>query len=210
MRSESVSIHHAGVAFASSYQIRNQSCPSDISNRLLSRLGLLLSLDHRDQGDVNLQKVSLPSTSFQLSHGLNEGRALDIANGATQFNDAHIGTLVGIVNRYSCNPLDPVLNCIRKMRHNLDGLSQIVTPTLTLNYVLIYFAGGDVILAGECDIEIALVVPEVEVDFSAIIKDKDFPVPVTASTMSRECVRQARLTLSVPWYQRRHSYTGRS
>jgi hypothetical protein len=63
------------------------------------------------------------------------------------------------------------------MRHNLNSLSEVVAPPLTLNYVLIDLARCDIILACEGDVEVALVVSEVEIDFSAIVEDKDFTVP---------------------------------
>jgi hypothetical protein len=165
----------------SAYQVRNQSCPSHISNGLLCGLCLLLSLNHWDQRDMNLHKVSLSRTSLQLTHGLNERSALDIANCTTQFNDANIRALICIINWYSCNSLYPILDCIRKVRHNLYSLPKIVATTLTFDHVLIYLASRDVILAGKCDVEIALIVAEVEVNFSTIVEDKDFSVPVVTS-----------------------------
>ena len=132
---------------------------------------------------MNLHKVSLPSTSLQLTHGLNEGSALDIANCTAQFNDTNVGALICVINRYSRNSLYPVLDCVRKMGHNLDGLPKIVATTLTFNYVLIYFSSRDIVLAGKCYVEIAFIVAEVEVDFTAVVKDKDLPVPVITLMM---------------------------
>jgi hypothetical protein len=63
------------------------------------------------------------------------------------------------------------------MRHHLDGLSEVIAPTFTLNYVLVDLPCCDVALTCQGDVEIALVVSEVEVDFSTVVEDKDFTVP---------------------------------
>jgi hypothetical protein len=63
------------------------------------------------------------------------------------------------------------------MRHNLDGLSEVIAPSLTLDYVLVDLARCNIALASEGNVEVTLVVPEIEVDFSAIVEDKDFTVP---------------------------------
>lgn len=181
MQSKTVSIRHVR-STRKSYQVRNQPCPSHVPNGLLRWLRLLFSLDHRDQGDMNLQKVPLPGTSLQLTHGFNEGSTLNITNRTTQFNNAYICALICIINRNSRNSLNPVLDCVCEMRHNLDSFPEIVATTLTFDYVLIYLSGGDVILASKCDVEIALVVAKVEVDFTAIVEDKNFTMPTITST----------------------------
>jgi hypothetical protein len=72
------------------HQIRNQSSTTNISNSLLRGFRLLLSLDYRNERDVNLQKVSFARASSQLSHALDEWRTLDITHCASQLNDTHI------------------------------------------------------------------------------------------------------------------------
>ena len=63
----------------------------------------------------------------------------------------------------------------------------LVSPTLQrdgrprylpVNDVLVDLSGGDVVRSGQGDVEVALVVSEVEVDFSTVVEDKDFTVPV--------------------------------
>jgi hypothetical protein len=63
------------------------------------------------------------------------------------------------------------------MRHNLDRFPKIIASTLALDNVLVDLSGGDVVLAGQGDVEISLVVPEIKVDFTAIVEDKAFSVP---------------------------------
>ena len=133
---------------------------------------------------MNLQKVSLSSTSFQLSHSLNERRTLNISNSTSQLNDTNIWLLICIIDRDPCNSLNPVLNCVRKMRDNLDSLSQVVASPLTLNYVLIDLTCCDIVLPCEGDVEVSFVISEVEIDFSAVVEDKDFTVPGRPSSAS--------------------------
>ena len=63
------------------------------------------------------------------------------------------------------------------MRHNLHCTSEVVATTLALYDVLVDLASCNVVLARQRDVEIALVVPEIEVDLTAIVKDEDFAMP---------------------------------
>jgi len=127
---------------------------------------------------MNLEEVALASSPLQLSHGLDEGRALDITDCASQLNDTHIRRLLRVIDWNPGNSLNPVLDCIRQVRHNLDRLADVFARTLLLDDVLVDLASGDVVLAREGDVEVTLVVAKVEVDFTAIVEDKDFTVPV--------------------------------
>lgn len=64
------------------------------------------------------------------------------------------------------------------MRHNLNCLSKIVTAALTLDNVLVDLAGCNVLVAREGDVKVALVVSKIEVDFTAVVEDIDFTVPL--------------------------------
>jgi len=143
---------------------------------MLSKLSLLLSLNDRNQRQMNLYKVLLASPSSQLSHGLNKRRTLNITNGPSQLNYAQIRRFFRVINRCLGDSLNPILHSIRQMRNNLNCLAQIITSTLLLNNMLVYLPRCDIVLAVEGDIEIAFVISEVQINFSAVIKDKDFPV----------------------------------
>jgi hypothetical protein len=62
--------------------------------------------------------------------------------------------------------------------NDLYGFTQIVALALTLDDVLVDFASGDVVIAGEGDVEVPLVVAEIEVDFAAVREDEDFAMPM--------------------------------
>lgn len=159
------------------YQIWNQSSSTNVSDGLLGWLRLLLALNDRHQRDMNLQEVAFSSSSLQLSHSLNKWSTLNISNGTPQLNDTNIWSLLCVVDRNSRDSLDPVLNCIGQMWHNLDSLSKIIASTFTLDDMLIDFARGDVVFASKGDIEIALVVSKIKIDFSSVIENKDLSMP---------------------------------
>jgi hypothetical protein len=67
------------------------------------------------------------------------------------------------------------------MGHDLDRLAEVVAAALTLNDVLVDLARCDVVLAGEGDVEVALVVAEIEVDLAAVGEDENLAVPARCS-----------------------------
>jgi hypothetical protein len=127
---------------------------------------------------MNLEEIAFSGSPLQLSHSLNERRALDVTDCASQLNDTHIRRLLRAIDGNSGNPFNPVLDCIRQVWNNLDRLADVLASTLLLDDVLVDLACGDVVLAREGDVEVAFVVAKVEVNFTAIVEDKDFTVPV--------------------------------
>lgn len=156
---------------------------------------------------MNLQEVAFSSSSLQLSHGFDEWGTLNVSNSTTQLNDANIRCLLCIVDWDPRNSLDPILNGIGQMWHNLYSLSEVIASTLTLNDMLIDLSCGDVVFASECDVEIALIVSEVEVDFSSIIENKDFSMPTyrLVSSVLSLADRHSRRTRGGSWFRHRRS-----
>ena len=68
----------------------------------------------------------------------------------------------------------------------MDGVAQIVSSALLLDNVLVDLAGGDVVFARQGDVQVALVVAEIEIDFTAVGEDEDFAVPARCSVCWRE------------------------
>lgn len=121
-----------------------------------------------------------------MSHRLNERRTLNVANCTTQLDNTNIRRLVCIVNRDPRDPLNPILNGVCEVRHNLHRFPKIVAATFTFDYVLVDLASCDVVLSSECDVEVALVVSKVEVDFTAIIENKNFTMPTDTLAQSQD------------------------
>lgn len=146
---------------------------------------------------MNLQEIILSSSSPQLCHGFYKGHALDIAHSTTKLNDADIWLLIRIIDGYSSDLLDPVHNRIRDMRHDLHRLAQVVATSLALDDVLIDLARRYIVVTREGDVQIALVVAEVEVDFTAVGEDEYFAMP---NLLLNGCLRElkgARKTYSL-------------
>lgn len=162
------------------HQIRSQTGRADITDGLLCRLCLLFATNNGNQGNVNLEEVLLSGAAAELAHSFNKRRRLDISNSASQLDDTDVGSLVGLVDGNLGNALNPVLDGVRKMGDDLDGLSEVISSPLnrnfsqlssvagsmsethlTLNDMLVNLPGRDVVLASKGDVEVTLVVSEV-------------------------------------------------
>ena len=64
------------------------------------------------------------------------------------------------------------------MWDDLYGFTQVVALALAFDNVLVDLASGDVVVAGEGDVEVALVIAKIEVDFAAVGEDEYFAMPV--------------------------------
>jgi hypothetical protein len=136
-------------------------------------------MNDRHVADVDLHEVVLARPSPQLAHSLDEGHTLDVANCASQLDYAHIGLLARVIDRYPCNLLYPFLNSVGDVRDDLHRLAKVVALALALDDVLVDLTSCDVVVAGEGDVEVALVVAEIEVDFATVGEDEYFAVPVS-------------------------------
>ena len=56
----------------------------------------------------------------------------------------------------------------------LHGFAQIVAESLLVDYMLIYFARGDVVVPMQGYIQEALIIAQIQVDFATIVKHIDF------------------------------------
>jgi hypothetical protein len=62
------------------------------------------------------------------------------------------------------------------MRDNLHGLSEVVSPPLALDNMLVYLAGRDIVLSSQRDVQVSLVVSQIEIDLSAIVQHEALAV----------------------------------
>lgn len=130
---------------------------------------------------MDLQEIVSASSASELCHSFHERHAFDITHGTTQLDNAYIRLLIRVIDRYPCNSLDPVLNRICDVRHDLDCFAQVCSFSLLLNHMLVYLARGDVVVASESDVQVALVVTEIEVDLAAVGENENFAMPVECS-----------------------------
>lgn len=165
------------VMFTQTYNIRDQTSTSHGLDGHLGRLGLLLSMNKWNVADMDLHEVVPSSSDPELRHGLDERHAFYVANSASKLNYADVWLLSSIVNRNLCDSLDPVFDCFDYMWNDLHRVSQIITSALFLNDVSIDLASGDVVFSSQGNVEVPLVVAQVEVDLTTVVKNKDFSVP---------------------------------
>ena len=126
-----------------------------------------------------LKEIVFASSSAQLPHGFNERSTLNVPHCAPKLDYAGIRHLIGVIDRYPSNPVNPILDGICQVRHDFDSPTKIVTAPLPLDYVLIDLARCDIILSRQCDVKVSFVVPQIEVNFPAVVKDKNFPMPAS-------------------------------
>ena len=62
------------------------------------------------------------------------------------------------------------------MRNHLNSLAQVISAALLGDDLLVNASGGPVVIARKFGVSEALVVPEIEVGFGAVIGDEDFAV----------------------------------
>ena len=105
-----------------------------------------------------------------LANGLHEGLRLDVANGATQLGDDHVGASLLL------DATELVLDGIGDMRNHLNGAAQEVAAALAGDQALIDSARGEVGIAGKVLVDEALVMAKVEIGLVAILGNKDLAV----------------------------------
>ena len=128
--------------------------------------------DVGQEGEVDVEDVVSPHGVAHLSDGFEEGQSFDVAHGAADFDDDHVG--VGLFSEAN----QAVLYFVGEMGHGLDGAAEEVAATLAGNQFEVGLAGGYVAVAGQLDVDEAFVVAEVEVGFAAVPGDEDLAMLV--------------------------------
>ena len=158
--------------------IGNDSQPAQLLHSVLSRFGFLLAdrSHHRDQTNMDEADVVSAYSELELPESFDEGSTLDVADSPPQLDDAGIGRTIATIAGDMSDPLNPLLNLIGDVGDDLHGLAEVVTPALALDYRGVHLAGGDVVVPCQSDVEKPLVVTEVQIDFSSVIKHEDLTV----------------------------------
>ncbi len=129
---------------------------------------LLRGSDPGDQGDMDEEGVVAAEILAHLSDRFKEWKALDVAHRAADLDngDVHVGRDLA----------HGVLDLVRNMRDDLDGLAEVVAAALLRDDLFVDAARGQVVVAAEVGVGEALVVAEVEVGFGAVVRDEDLAV----------------------------------
>ena len=107
---------------------------------VLGRLGLELLADRdvRHQGDVDVEDVLAAQVVLELADRLQEGQRLDVADGAADLDDDHVGVAL------PGHPGDPLLDLVGDVGDDLDGGAEVVAAPLLGDDLAVDLAGGDV------------------------------------------------------------------
>ena len=139
--------------------------------------GLTLQLagagNGHDQGDVDEHDVLAAPLGGHLADGLQEGLGLDVAHGAADLHDGHVG--VG-----SLQGVDIALNFVGDVGDDLNGAAKIVAGALPVEDVPVDLAGGDGGIEGQVFIDEPLVVAQVQVGLGSVVGDEDLAVLIGA------------------------------
>src|SRR5205807_9929334 len=111
---------------------------------------------------------------LELADGLEEGQRLDVADGATDLDDDHVGPRRGLLG----DTANPLLDLVGDVGDDLDGGAEVVAAALLGDHARVDLPGGDVARLAQRDVDEALVVPEVEVGLGAVVGDEDLTVLV--------------------------------
>jgi len=102
----------------------------------------------------------------ELAQRLEEGKTLDIPDGATDLGDDNIDVR-------GCDARDAILDLVGDMGNHLHRLAEVISATFPLNHRRVNLAGGVVGVSREISVGKSLVVPEIQVGLGAITGDVD-------------------------------------
>jgi hypothetical protein len=104
----------------------------------------------------------------ELADRLEEGQRLDVADGAADLGDDHVGVLG--------HSHDAGLDLVGDVRDDLDGVAQELAPPLGRDHRRVDGPGGDVGVPVEALVDEPLVVAQVQVGLAAVVGDEHLAV----------------------------------
>ena len=160
------------VVGAADDEVRLDAHGAQLAHGVLGGLGLDLvgGGDVGNEAHVDEAEVGLALLLAELPDGLHEGLALDVADGAAELGDHHVGA--GLL----LDAAEALLDGARDVRDHLHGAAEEVARALAADEALVDGAGGEVGVAREVLVDEALVVAEVEVGLVAVLGDEDLAV----------------------------------
>ena len=117
---------------------------------------------------MHKQRLGRPHLHPHLTYRFQERLGFDITNGAADLDQCHVST-TGTID-------DATFDFIGYMRNHLYGGAKIVTTTFATNHFFVDTTGGEVVARRHGGTHKAFVVPQVEVSFRTIFRDKYFTV----------------------------------
>ena len=122
------------------------------------------------QREVNVDGMMPRQVIAQLTDGLEEWQALDVADRAADFAENEINSFVALQNEF--------LDRVGDVRDHLDGGTEIIAAPLLREDLLVNASRRDVVLAARGASGKPLVVTQVEIGFRAVIGHEYFAMLV--------------------------------
>ncbi len=139
---------------------------------MLGRLGLVLvrARDIGHQHHMDEAAVFRPLFQAHLADGLQKRLALDVAGGAADLGDDHVG--LGAPGQV----VDITLDLVGDVGDDLHGLAQVSPLAFLAQHVPVHLAGGQVGILVQILVDEAFIMPQVQVGLGAVVGDEHLPV----------------------------------
>ena len=136
-------------------------------HRMLRRLGLKLlgCAQVRHESQVDGHAVLLRKLPLKLAHRLDERLRLHVSHRSSDLRDDNV-----ILTRLAEQEHAP-LDLVRDVRHDLHRLAEISSLALTVDHRIIYASCGDIVGFGRVHAEKTLIMSEIQVGLSPILRD---------------------------------------
>ena len=115
---------------------------------MLGRFGFLFThgAHHRYERYVHEGHVFASDTELELTQRLHVGRGFDVADRATEFDDAGVGASFATIGRPGRHVFNPVLNGIGDVGDDLHRFAEVVASPVSLDDFGVDFSGGEVVV----------------------------------------------------------------
>ena len=160
---------------ATQQHVRRDADLAQLLHAVLGRLGLQFARhrNERDQRQVYEAARAAAQPQAHLARRLDERQRLDVAHGAADLDDRHIG-LAGPGRRRTA--LDEFLNLVGDVRDHLHRLAEILAAPLFFDDRFVDLAGREVVHLPHLGGDEALVMSEVEIGLGAVLGHEHFAV----------------------------------
>ena len=147
-------------------------CTDGVLRRL--RFEFTGSRQERNERHVDKSDVRASEVVAHLASRLEERLRFDVADGTADFSDDNVRTIPVLI-RLSLTT-HHILDLIRDMRNNLNGIAQILTTTFLGDNRGVHLARRRICSARQVHIQEAFVVADIEVGFRAVFSHENFAV----------------------------------
>ena len=143
---------------------------------MLGGLGLVLIGAPEEGHQRHMDKEAVLPAHLQrdLPDSLQKGLGLNIADGAADLGDDHVGV------RLLAHPIDKFLDLIGDVGDHLHGGAQILPPALLVQNVPVHLTGGEVGVFVQILVDEPLIVTQIQIRFRAVLGDVDLAVLIGA------------------------------